>query len=72
MSQSPTPLARQPEKPVMVLKPREEGSRGPSAAASLPSIPVATAQGEVPQPTYHLQRPPATQQHSDGKSMYMT
>lgn len=67
-STSPTPLARQPEKPVTVLKPREEGSRTLTTAASLPSIPTATAQGEVPQPGYHLQRPPAAQQHSDERN----
>lgn len=67
-STSPTPLARQPEKPVMVLKPREEGSRSLSAGSSLPSIPAATTQGEVPQPGYHLQRPPASQQHGDERT----
>ena len=70
-STSPTPLARQPEKPVMVLKPREEGPRSLTATSSLPSIPVATTQGEVPQSGYHLQRPPATQ-HGDGKTNIQT
>ena len=67
LSTSPTPLARQPEKPVMVLKPPEVGPRSASAPSSLPSIPVATTQGEAPLPGYHLQRPPASQQHGDGK-----
>lgn len=55
-SVSPGPSQRQPEKPVMVLKPREEGGRSLSAATSLPSIPVSALQGETPPQHTFLQR----------------
>ncbi|XP_052801147.1 nonsense-mediated mRNA decay factor SMG9-like [Mya arenaria] len=52
-STSPASTSRHPEKPVTVLKSREEGQRPITSGVSLPSIPVSTLQGETPpQPTF--------------------
>ncbi|KAL4223285.1 smg-9 [Mactra antiquata] len=53
---SPTPVGRQPEKSVTVLKQREEGHRSMTASSSLPSIPVSTMQGETPPQQTYLPR----------------
>ncbi|KAK3595770.1 hypothetical protein CHS0354_025404 [Potamilus streckersoni] len=53
-SASISPMGRQQEKPVMVLKAREEG-RPLSSATSTPSIAMASGAGETT-PSYHLQR----------------
>lgn len=55
-STSPSPGSRQPDKPVMVLKPRDETQRPLIQSLSLPSIPTGTLQGETPPQQTFLQR----------------
>lgn len=55
-STSPSPGSRQPDKPVTVLKPRDETPRPLISSNSLPSIPVGTLQGETPPQQLFLQR----------------
>ncbi|KAL3858099.1 hypothetical protein ACJMK2_012710 [Sinanodonta woodiana] len=67
-STSISPMGRQQEKPMMVLKTREEG-RSLSSATSIPGIALASGSGEATQTaSYHLQRtqsgPPGSQDGS--------
>ncbi|XP_052242507.1 nonsense-mediated mRNA decay factor SMG9-like isoform X2 [Dreissena polymorpha] len=55
-STSPAPSSQLPEKPVMVLKSRDEGSRTLTSTSAITNIPAGTMQGETPPQTTFLQR----------------